>query len=405
MHLPHDPPIPVAGFRFAGIPCGIKSSGAPDLALLLCEPLATVAAVSTRNVVRAAPVRLLEERLRAGRHRLRAVLVNSGNANACTGRAGRTVAEHTTAALAERLGVPPTRVVPASTGVIGTPLPPKPILGALDRLLESARPEGAMDFAQAIRTTDVGPKIAVATARLSPRRPVRVMGIAKGAGMIHPRLATTLAFVVTDAPVRAPWWRSALRRAVDHSFARATVDGDTSTNDVVLALASGREEGEAVGPRTPGAARALENALSDVLERLARMVVADGEGAEHLVRVEVRGLDSERAARRVAERIATSLLVKTALHGCDPNWGRILAAAGAAGIPFDPERATLRIGGIPVLRHGRPAGDESLDAAAEVMRRTEYDIVLSLGRGSGRAHYWTCDLGPAYVQLNAEYHT
>ncbi len=405
MRLPHDEPIAVPGFRFAGLHCGIKASGAPDLALVLSTLPATAAAVSTRNVVRAAPVLLLEERLRAGRHRLSAVLVNSGNANACTGAAGRKVAERTTAALAARLETPRTRVVPVSTGVIGEPLPPEPILDALERLIDAARPEGAMDFAEAIRTTDAGPKVAVASARLGPRRTARVMGIAKGAGMIHPRLATTLAFVLTDAPVRTAWWRAALRRAAASSFALATVDGDTSTNDVLLALASGAEGGTVVDERSPRAARALERSLAEVLERLARMVVADGEGAERLVRVEVRGLATERAARRVAERIATSLLVKTALHGCDPNWGRILAAAGAAGVPFDPERATLRIGDATVLRRGRPAGGQALEEAASAMRHTEYAIVLTLGRGPGRAHYWTCDLGPAYVRLNAEYHT
>ena len=404
MRLPHDPPIEVPGFRFAGLHCGIKPDGRPDLGLLLCEQPAAAAAVTTRNVVRAAPVELLEDHLRAGRHRLRAVLVNSGNANACTGAAGRRTAERTAAALARRLQVPPEQVGVASTGVIGVPLPSEPIVQALPALLEAAAPTGGLAFAEAIRTTDEGPKIATDRVELSGGRHVSVMGIAKGAGMIHPRLATTLAFLVTDAPVQGRFWRTALRRAAQASFGAMTVDGDTSTNDVVLGLASGAAGGRAVGAGSDDARR-LTGALGRVLEQLARMVVADGEGAEHLVRVEVSGLPDEGRARRIAERIATSVLVKTALHGRDPNWGRILAAAGAVGVPFEPQRATLRIGEVTVLRRGRPVGPQAEAQAAEVMSRPEYTIHLRLGSGPGAAHYWTCDLGHAYVRLNADYRT
>jgi glutamate N-acetyltransferase/amino-acid N-acetyltransferase len=392
-----DRPIAVPGFRFAGISAGIKASGAPDLALLEADAPVPIAGVFTRNRVRAPPVLIARRRVRGGR--ARAVLVNSGNANACTGAAGFEAVRVTTAAIAERLGVRATLVIPASTGVIGAPLPAERIVGTADRLIEALRPEGAGDFARAIMTTDRWPKIASVEVQLGRQR-ARVLGIAKGAGMIHPDLATTLAFLVTDAGASPALLSSLLRAAVEPTFNAISVDGDTSTNDTILLLASGR--GPAVGARSKEA-RALGAALTEVLDALGRSIVRDGEGARHVARIEVDGLPSNRAARQVARTIATSPLVKTALHGRDANWGRILAAAGRSGVSFDPDRVEIRIEDETIVRNGMPVGKEAEARAVRILQQTEYTIRVRFGRGKGRAHYLTCDLGADYVAVNSNY--
>jgi glutamate N-acetyltransferase/amino-acid N-acetyltransferase len=392
-----DLPITVAGFRFAGIAAGIKTNGKLDLALLEAEGSVAAAGVFTRNRVQAAPVLLARDRLRRGR--ARAVLVNSGNANACTGVAGLEAARRTTAAVAERLGADPEDVIPASTGVIGTPLPVDTILSAADRLVRALSPEGAGDFAEAIRTTDRWPKIASVEVRLG-RESARVMGIAKGAGMIHPDLATTLGFVVTDAASSPTLLRSLLRAAVEPTFNAISVDGDTSTNDAIVLLASGR--GPRVRPNSREA-KALGAAITEVLGALGESIVRDGEGARHVARIEVEGLSSHRAARQVARTIATSPLVKTALHGCDANWGRIIAAAGRAGIQLDPNAVEIRIDEETIVRNGMSVGRDAEQRAAKILQRPRYTISVRLGRGKGKAHYLTCDLGPDYVAVNASY--
>lgn len=390
----------VKGFRFAGMHSGIKGSGAPDLGLVAADEPAVAAGVFTKNLVRAAPVVIAERRLKKGL--CQAVLVNSGNANACTGKAGHAAALASTKALARELGVAEALVVPASTGVIGVQLPRRVIDDAAPILARSLSAAGASRFSHAILTTDQGPKTAQVEVTIGRRR-AQLLGIAKGAGMIHPNMATTLCFVVTDAPVGRPFLRRALRQAADETFNRISVDGDTSTNDSIIALASGQAGGGALDGRGK-ASRRFQQALTEVLDQLGQMIVMDGEGAEHLVRVEVSGARSDRTAVAIARTVATSQLVKTAIHGCDPNWGRIVAASGRAGVPFNPGTTDVRIGEITVFRKGAPAMNKATERrASRVMKTARYTIHITVGRGSGKAHYWTCDLGHEYVRINADY--
>lgn len=390
-----DPSLSIRGFRFAGISAGIKKQpGASDLGLVVAETPAVVAGAFTRNLVRAAPVLVAERRITGGT--ARALLVNSGNANACTGEPGLAATLAATAAAAQALGCEPEAVLPASTGVIGALLPTAKIVAALPRLVAALGPSAA-PFAQAILTTDRWAKTATATAEGAA-----VLGVAKGAGMIHPDVgppqATMLAFLFTDANVPRDVLSGALLAACDDTFNAASVDGDTSTNDTVLALASG-----AAGV-TPSAA-ALTAALTGVCAELARAMVRDGEGANHVAELSVRGLASNAEARQVAKTVATSLLVKTALHGRDSNWGRILAAAGRAGVAFDPRRAALSIGGVRILEGGLPVGAEAEAQATAAMQAESYPVELVLGDGPGTARYLTCDLGHGYVDVNAGYRT
>ncbi len=391
----------VAGFRFAAGACGIKHGGGPDLGLVVADEPVAAAGVFTRNRVKAAPVVVSSERLERGR--AQAVLVNSGNANACTGKAGMRAARDTTAALAGALGVDEGLVLPASTGVIGVPLPADRICQAIPRLVRELSPDGAEAFAQAIMTTDRWPKVASVEVGLDRTRKATVLGIAKGAGMIHPNMATTLAFVFTDAPMSSSFLRRALRRATDATFNAVTVDGDTSTNDTIVAMASSRLDAPALRGESREA-RKFRDALVDVLGELARSIVRDGEGAERVVTVEVTGGPSESAARQVARTIAGSLLVKTAIHGCDPNWGRVLAAAGNAGVAFDPDKVEVRFDHVVVARRGTGVADAEREAR-EVMRKPEYTIRVKLGAGKSTARYVMCDVGHEYVRINASYRT
>jgi len=373
-----------------------------DLGLLVADEPAVAAGVFTKNLVRAAPVAISERRLASGH--CQAVFVNSGNANACTGKEGRQAALALTRAAAVALHVPRALVVPASTGVIGVQLPREAIEAAIPALVEDLSEAGAARFARAIMTTDRGPKIASAEVKVG-KTVCRILGIAKGAGMIHPNMATTLAFVTTDARLgRAPLSRI-LRRATEVTFNRATVDGDTSTNDSIYALASGAAIPRTIDEKTSDGRR-FEDALTEVLESLATKIVADGEGAEHLVRIEVRGTRSDADAVQLARTIASSQLVKTALHGCDPNWGRILAAAGRSGVRFNPDQVSVRIGPVSIFERGTPTMTRKKEAkAVAVMKRAEYEISVTAGTGRGLGHYWTCDLGHEYVRINAAYRT
>jgi glutamate N-acetyltransferase/amino-acid N-acetyltransferase len=388
---------PVSGFRFAAISAGIRKDGRIDTALACADRPATAAGVVTRNRVKAAPILIASERLRAGE--LSAVLVNSGCANACTGEAGLVAARQATAAVAKELGVPEARVVPASTGVIGALLPADRIAARAPELVRALAPTGVDDFARAICTTDRWPKIAEATIETSGGA-ARLLGIAKGAGMIHPDVgppqATMLAFLFTDAKVSERDLAAALAPAADRTFNAVSVDGDTSTNDLVLALASG-----ASGVQVP--ASSLGAALEKVCGELARSMVRDGEGAEHVVEIVVRGLATEADARQIAKTIATSLLVKTALFGRDANWGRLLAAAGRAGVAFDPNSASVSIAGIEIVRGGLSLGSEIEAEAQRRMQAESFTVELGLGSGSGRFTYLTSDLGHSYVDVNAGY--
>ncbi len=386
-----EPRVP--GFLFSGVECGIKKRGGLDLGLVLAEDPTTVAGAFTRNLVRAAPLVVCERRVAAHRS-ARAILVNSGNANACTGEPGARATARSCEALASALGITETEVLPASTGVIGEVLPVEKIVAAVPRLRAALEPD-ATRFAQAILTTDRWTK-----SEVQPVGAATVLGIAKGAGMIHPELgppqATMLAFLFTDAKVDHPALQAMVNQACEHSFNICTVDGDTSTNDTVLAMASGRCP---EAPRQDDVALAL----SDVCHRLAQSMVLDGEGASHAATIEVRGLPSDEEARVVARTVASSLLVKTAMAGCDANWGRLLAAAGRSGVAFDPDQAAISIGGIPIVARGLGLGSEAEARAQELMKGQVYRVELVLGAGAGHASYMTSDLGHGYVDVNAGY--
>jgi glutamate N-acetyltransferase / amino-acid N-acetyltransferase len=390
----------VSGFRFAGAPCGIKKNGKPDVALAVADADASVGGVFTTNLVRAAPVVLAARRVAGGR--ARAVLANSGCANACTGIAGDEAALASTDAVARAIGVDAMKVIPASTGVIGAVLPADRIAAGAAALCSALSPEGADRFAEAILTTDRGPKTATARGTMGSRDFV-VLGMAKGAGMIHPAMAplhaTMLAFLFTDATAGGAALTRALARVADATFNQTSVDGDTSTNDTLIALASGpaAPKGDA---EIPGE---LEEAFAAVCEKLSRDMAADGEGAEHLVEIVVTGTATDDDARRIARTIATSPLVKTALFGKDANWGRILAAAGRAGVPFDPGEARIAIGNVTIVEHGLGLGQSREDEAKVVLSQPSYRIDVTVGRGKGTGRYLGCDLGIGYIRCNADY--
>ncbi len=390
----------VSGFRFAGIASGIKkAAGTPDLALAVADAPVATAAVFTENLVQAPPVRVARERVKSGI--AQAVLVNSGNANACTGKAGMKATLATAKAVADALRLRETLVVPASTGVIGQLLPAEKIIAAAPRLVAALSEDGLDDFSRAIMTTDIAPKVASRVLRVGGAT-VTLVGVAKGAGMIHPRMATTLGYVFTDARVAPPVLRRCLRAATDLSFNVATVDGETSTNDTIVSMASGASGAPSIKANTIDYA-AFQKALVGVLRDLAELIVADGEGAKHVAEVIVTGTESDAEARKIAQRVATSLLVKTAMHGQDANWGRILSAAGMAGVRFDPDRTAIRIGEVTIVKAGMAVGGDAERQAAKVMAEARYEIGLKVGVGKGRASYLTCDLGHGYVDVNAGY--
>ncbi len=381
------------GVRVAGVHCGVKAATqARDLALFVSDGPAVAVGTFTTNRVVAAPV--VRTRALVPTDAARAVVVNSGNANACTGEQGMKDAEAMARMTAARIGCAPEQVLVCSTGLIGVPLPMQAIERGID---EAARQlddsvQSWRDAARAILTTDTTTKVAA-----SGGEGPRVFGLAKGAGMIAPRMATMLAFLFTDARVRDPErLQKVLQAVVSETFNCITVDGHTSTNDTVLLLATGASEQEVD-------AEALSCGLLTVCTELARQIVADGEGATKLVTVCVEGADSSRDALLAARAIAESLLVKTAIYGCDPNWGRIVSAAGYSGASFQPELVSVRINGVVVYDRGRPVPFDRR-ALSEAMRQSkEITLQVHLGGGSQRCTFWTCDLTEAYVRFNAEY--
>ena len=391
------------GFRGAAIAAGIKKTrGELDLALILCDaPATTAAGLFTTNLVLAAPVLLSRQNLADSHGRCRAVLVNSGNANACTGRKGMQTARESARAAAKLLSLQPAQVLLASTGVIGAPLELGLVTNQLPSLVESLSIENASAVARAIMTTDTFPKSCVVRSEVGGK-PVYLAGIAKGAGMIHPRMATLLSFLTTDALIGPHTLQSLLRAAVQVSFNRITVDGDTSTNDTVLALASGVS---AVGVRPGNTSWAwfLEG-LTQLCQTLAKMIARDGEGAKKLVIVEVQGARKPSDAERIARAIANSPLVKTAIAGSDPNWGRIICAAGYSGALFDPNKVDIRVNDLLLCRDGVDAGFDEASARKELDRK-EMTLRLDLHQGRASAHIWTCDLTHDYITINASYRT
>lgn len=384
------------GFRAAGVHCGIKPQK-KDVALVAADRLAVAAAMFTTNTVRAAPVLVSQERIQSGA--AQAIIINSGNANACTGAQGLADAAEMAALAAKALGVADEFVLVASTGVIGVPLPMPAIRQGIP-LAAGALGADGRDAAEAILTTDAFPKTAAAQVEIGGKT-VTIGGMAKGAGMIHPQMATTLSFLTTDAAIPAPWLRAALRGAINHSFNCISVDGDTSTNDSVFLLASGlagnppiTEEGEAFDR--------FQAALSEVAVALAKMIVRDGEGATKVVAMTVKGARSPRDAALAAHALMTSALVKTALFGAEPNWGRLMAALGRSGAAMREDQVAIWIGGVPVVQNG-VAASADLSAAAAAMASPEYEIVVDLQLGNAVHTGWTSDLNDAYVKINSGY--
>jgi glutamate N-acetyltransferase/amino-acid N-acetyltransferase len=392
------------GFRFAATACGLKKTGALDLALISSDVPASAAAVFTQNLVVAAPVTLSKKNLRESKGHMRAVVVNAGNANCATGAQGELVAQRTNEEAARRMLLTPAELFVCSTGVIGVQLPVEKILRALPSLARNRRPS-ARSFAElslAICTTDTRPKTASASFKMSGKR-IHLVGCAKGAGMIHPNMATMLAFVITDAAIAPSLLQNTLRDVTSRTFNAISIDGDTSTNDTLLVLANGAAGAPSIKSGS-AAHRAFSAALEDVCRSLALQIVADGEGAQRVIEIEVRGAKSESAARRIAETIATSPLVKTAFAGGDPNWGRIFAAAGRSGVSFDPLRVDIQMAGIPVLRRGQPLNFNERAASNRLLAK-HVPIVVNMRAGSAVARYWTCDFTAEYVRINASYRT
>lgn len=390
-----------AGFLAAGVHCGVKRQK-KDLAVLLSTTGATAGAVFTTNRVVAAPLVADKEQL-ARSSSFRCVVINSGNANACTGAQGLSDAWEMIRLGAAETGVNEDEVFVSSTGVIGQILPMEKIRqGVADASRQLSR-EGHVDAAEAILTTDTFVKECAVTCTLTSGD-FHIGGMAKGSGMIAPNMATMLAFVTTDAAIDRVLLQKAVSRASDRSFNRITVDGDTSTNDMVLVLANGAAGNPTILDEREPAYEVFYNGLEEVLVELSRMIVRDGEGATKFVRVDVEGAPSEADAVIAARAVANSNLVKTAIHGEDANWGRILAAVGYSGIDFDPEKVEIRLSGVPILRPNFVI-DFSEEDAKRVLQEKEITVAVSLNCGNGSATFWTCDLSKRYVEINANYRT
>jgi len=387
------------GYRAAGISAGIKANGNADLALLVSDTPARAAAVFTTNKVQAAAVLVSREHLAKSSGVVRAIVVNSGCANACTGDVGMRDAREMTALAAKAVGCAVEQVLVASTGVIGVALPMDAIRAGVPKAHRALGADQGAAASRAIMTTDPFPKES-ATQITIGGRPVSIGGMCKGSGMIEPMLATMLGFVTTDADVPPALLARALKEAVDESFNAITVDGDCSTNDCVMLLANGAS-GVAVDDTSYGA---FVEGLRSVCRELAIGIVRGGEGATKLVTVKVTGVASSDEARKAAKTIANSLLVKTAIHGGDPNWGRLICAAGRAGVAFDASKAAVTIGSIVLFKNGQPH-DELAPQAAEYLKGRDLEVGVDLGSGSASSTVWTCDLSAEYVRINADYRT
>jgi len=394
------------GFRFSAASAGLKKrghTGSLDVALIVSDAPASAAAVFTQNLVQAPPVILSRAHVHASPDAMRAVIVNSGNANCSVGPGGMAASRATAQRVAKILGCRVKQVVVCSTGVIGVPLPVERILKAAPGLAAALEfsPRAFDGLTRAIMTTDTRPKRAAASCSIGGQT-VRVAGCAKGAGMIHPNMATMLSFVVTDAAIAPNILDRALREVVERTFNCITVDGDSSTNDTLLVLANGASGARKITQANSGDYQKFVAALEKVCHALALGIVADGEGATHVVEIEVRGAPSDRAAKQVAQTIAGSALVKTAIAGADPNWGRILAAAGRAGVAFDIERVSIWIGDVWVAEDGHARAYEEKDAA-RAMQEDPVRFRIRLGEGNASGWIWTSDFSHGYVDINAHY--
>lgn len=398
------------GYKAAGIRAGLKASGSPDLALILSDVDAIAAGVFTTSQVRAACVDYCRQRLDS-KPSIRAILCNSGQANAATGEAGWRDALDSAQTLAHQLNISPDSILLASTGVIGQRIKMEALKAGIPQLVAEVSENGSDQAAQAICTTDLVPKT-IALETHFGARPVRIGGICKGSGMIHPNMATMLAFVTCDAVVSPPLWQEMLTRAANRSFNQITVDGDTSTNDSLIALANGQSRTPAITERGVESEK-LEAMLTEVCIYLAKAIARDGEGATCLVEVQVTGAPDEVGASKIAKTIVGSSLVKSAIFGRDPNWGRIAAAAGRAGVIFDQNQLRIQLGDFLLMERGQPLSYDR-DAASQYLKKAatgaylKDDTVLiqvSVGQGAGTAKAWGCDLSYDYVKINAEYTT
>ena len=389
----------VPGFRAAGIHAGIKKGRDLDLALILSETPAKAAGIFTRNRIQSPAVLVSKEKIRSGL--CRAVVINSGNANACTGKTGLKDARDMCHWTARGVKAESGHVLVASTGVIGEKLPADRIRKALPRLIRRLRPEGLAEAAEAIRTTDRFRKLDWAETTVDGKR-VTLFGMAKGAGMISPNMATMLAFFFTDLKVSGPALRSLLKKGAEQSFNRINVDGDASTNDTVLLLANGRAGNRTAVPGSPEV-EAFASLLFPMMQKLAYKIVQDGEGATKVVEIHVQGARTDGDARRFAYRLANSALVKTSFYGCDPNWGRLLVSMGSAGLPLEASKIDVSYDGIPAVRNGMDAGEKSLRQLKKVLHKDFVVVNIHLHMGRGSHSVLTSDLTHDYVTLNASY--
>jgi glutamate N-acetyltransferase/amino-acid N-acetyltransferase len=391
--------ITCSGFKLAGIASGLKKNGGKDLGLIYSEVPANVAGLFTCNRIQAAPVLLDRERIKSGI--CQAIIINSGNANCCTGTQGIHDAVAMARFAAEALGISEDSVLVASTGVIGEPLPIVRIKAAVPDLVQSAKPEGISDLAEAIMTTDTVPKIVSAQGQIDGQT-FYVNGVAKGSGMIRPDMATMLCFVVSDIQATAHILREMLLSATEKSFNRITIDGDTSTNDTIIFMTNGAS---GIAVKNSDQKNAFQSVLDDVLVRLAKLLVKDGEGVTKLIEIMVKGAPSKEDARAVADTVAHSNLVKTAFFGEDANWGRILAAAGRAGVAIERDKIDVFFNGVQMVSKGMGCGKAAEDQTTLVLKKPEFTISIDLNMGNGSASVFTCDLSVDYVKINADYRT
>ena len=389
----------VSGFLFSGISAGIKKDGKRDLGLIYSEVPAQVAGLFTTNAVKAAPVQLNMERMKRGL--CQAIIVNSGNANACTGSQGLRDAKRVSSLIAQQLGINENLVFPSSTGVIGSPLPMKKIEERIPELMDCLSAEGWMNTVEAIMTTDTFPKIEVATCRIKGRR-VKLCGMVKGAGMIYPNLATMLSFLVTDANIKASLLQRMLEKASEVSYNRITIDGETSTNDTVLLLANGRAEHPILNQMGRDG-EIFQSMLFKVCQNLAESLVKDGEGATKFIEILIRGARSKEDAKRAAYAIAHSPLVKTAFFGEDANWGRILCALGHSGVRINPNRIDVFFEKAPIVKNGMGVRPRLEEKAAEVIKKRSFKVTVDLYQGKSQFSVLTTDLSLDYVKINASY--
>lgn len=385
------------GFKFAGVAAGLKKNGKPDVGLILADSECTAAGLFTNNAVKAAPVLVSAEYLQKGK--CQAVIVNAGNANCCTGEAGMRNARHTTAFVGQALGMAADRVAVSSTGVIGLPLPVEKIEAVVPQLIAQAEEGAVWEFAAAIMTTDTVPKVITRRGSLNGRE-FTVMGVAKGAGMIRPDMATMLSYIMTDVAIDAPGLKKLLKAAADRSYNTITIDGDTSTNDTLIALANGLSGVEIADE---AGMQAFGGVLNDVCLALARWMVKDGEGVTKVVNVLVKNAANDADAFKIADTISQSNLVKTAFFGEDANWGRILAAAGRAHAAIEPYKTDIYIGAVKMVENGVGQGKAVEAEATKVLKTPEFTVTVDLKLGQGRCELITCDFSIDYVKINADY--